>query len=129
MATAKPKTKRMMFGGMAADVASKALNVTKNAVATKPALMNMQNAARSAAAQTAFKPAAKQVAANALRKLPINPPRPGTAGSKPMTGLGDAMRGLGAGAAGVARGIAGSDLKRAGLMKKGGAVKKKVTKK
>ena len=69
-------------------------------------------------------------AAAALRKLPMNPPMPGKAGPKPLQTLG---------AAGVpARGISRGDLKMAGIgaagaargmMKKGGAVKKKATKK
>lgn len=57
MATAKPKTKRMMLGGMAAGLASKALGTAKNAVAAKAAPMKtqsgMQAAARSAATQAA----------------------------------------------------------------------------
>lgn len=50
MVTAKPK--RMMFGG----VARGAMNSVKKAVAAKAAPMKMQNAARSAAQQAAFKP-------------------------------------------------------------------------
>lgn len=70
MTTAKSKVKRMMLGG----VASHALNTVKQATAAKTAPMKMQNAARSAAAQTAFKPAPKQFMSDALRSGAMKPP-------------------------------------------------------
>ena len=92
-----------------------AANLAKQAAAQKIGNLGTGSQAASAAA--------------ALRKLPMNPPRPGSAGPKPMQTLG---------AAGVpARGISRSDLKMAGLgaagaargmMKKGGAVKKATKK-
>ncbi len=142
------KVKRMMFGGAAKAAAGAVKSVGAKAAPPK------------SAPPPAF-PAKSGVgnAAAALRRLPMNPPRPGTAGPRPMqsagkaasaadaykaynaqksgnmgtgsqaakTGLGDAMRGLGA-ANNVARGISRSDLKMAGLMKKGGAVKKAIKK-
>ena len=74
MATAKPKTKRMMFGGMAAGAASKALGAAKNAAAAKAAPMktqsSMQAAARSAAAQAA--PKQMQFMSDMLRGAPLS---------------------------------------------------------
>lgn len=58
-------------------------------------------------------------AAAALRKLPMNPPRPGTAGPKPMQSSGRTVLGSPT----VRAGMAGKS-----LMKKGGAVKKATKK-
>jgi len=185
MATAKPKVKRMMFGG-AAKAAVGALGGVKKAVAAKATPMRtqsqMQAAAKSAAPnQTTFvggKPTGpmvppKQMAtmsdslrrdyADKLNQLtsqrpssvggaeakklglsagPMPPqirsaptPEMAAAANKKMQAtapkqfMSDKLRGMGSAAMGAARGISRGDLKMAGLMKKGGAVKKKATKK
>jgi hypothetical protein len=123
------KVKKMALGGMAAGVASKALGSVKNAVAAKAAPMKMQNLARSAASQTAFKAAPKQfmsdaVKAGTVRKAGVTPPPRGM-----MKKGGEVKKMAGGGLApghksadGVAK-KGKTDTKQV-AMKKGGAVKK-----
>jgi hypothetical protein len=67
MATAKPKTKRMMFGG----VAKGAMSSVKKAAAAKSAPMKMQNAARSAAQQAAPMPVKKATPMPVKKAAPV----------------------------------------------------------
>ena len=146
MATAKPKVKRMMLGGAA-------LGAVKKAVTSKAAPMQtqskMQAAAKSAAQQAAFKPMPPQVrsaptpemAARAQMGAQEQTQRAQMQGAdkrapaqlaslaKAYNAQKSGKMGMGSAAMGAARGISRGDLKMAGLMKKGGAVKKKATKK
>lgn len=140
MATAKPKVKRMMFGGAAKGTQASMQGAAKQAAASKPGTAGpkpmqiqvpasvrssvadslrkaptsgMQGAGKAASAADAYRSYtaqknAQKTAADAYRTYNPKDAR-----------LGDAMRGLGVGAAGATR----------GMMKKGGAVKKKATKK
>jgi hypothetical protein len=130
MATAKPKVKRMMFGGAAKS------GVGNAAAALRKLPMNPPP---KKAPPPAF-PAKSGVgnAAAALRKLPMNPPMPGKAGPKPLqaakTGLGQAMNkptmGLGAAMANKKLAGVGALAGRAlGMGKKKGGAVKKATKK
>ena len=80
MATAKPKVKRMMFGGAA-------LGAVKKAVTSKAAPMKMQAAAKSAAQQAA----PKQFMSNALRSGAMKPPSGMNAAPKQF--MSDKLRG------------------------------------
>lgn len=136
MATAKPKVKRMMFGGAAKAVAGAVKKAASGAAkgmgsagkppATPPAGLNVAGIRKATAGlgdkfpRKAPPPAfpAKSGSGNAaaaLRKLPMHPPMPGKAGPRPLQTA-------------PARGISRSDLKMAGMMKKGGAVKKATKK-
>ena len=142
MATAKPKVKRMMLGGAAKGVAASMQGAAKKAVASKTAPKQMQfmsdklrgapmppqemqfisDKLRGAPMQAG--PIRQDMStfnknAPALRKLPMNPPMPGKAGPRPLQASKTVL-----GSPTVRAGMAGKS-----LMKKGGAVKKKATKK
>jgi hypothetical protein len=119
MATAKPK--RMMFGG----IAKGAMNSVKKAVAAKSAPMKMQNAARSAAQQAA--PRQMQFMSDALRKKQLssgsatNPPMVKPR-SSPISSIQNMKKTMGD------PGLTMLKAQKAGMMKKGGAVKKATKK-
>ena len=142
MAAAKPKVKRMMFGGAAKGVAASMQGAAKKAVASKTAPKQMQfmsdqlrgapmtpqemqfisDKLRGAPMQAG--PIRQDMStfnknATALRKLPMNPPMPGKAGPRPMQSAGRTVLGSPT----VRAGMAGKS-----LMKKGGAVKKATKK-
>ena len=127
MAAAKPKVKRMMFGGVARAVAKAGKTGPMNLIsrlAPKTAPKQVQSKPYASPPPKAPPPAfpAKSGVGNAaaaLRKLPMNPPMPGKAGPKPMQSAGRTVLGSPT----VRAGMAGKS-----LMKKGGAVKKATKK-
>lgn len=112
MATAKPKTKRMMFGGMASGVSSRAIGAAKNAAAAKAAPMKTQSSTQSALKSV---PAYAQPYVNKMQS------RGALGGNRPPAGS-NLMQAYNA----QKSGATGTGPQRA--MKKGGAVKKATKK-